>query len=65
LRRECNRPRIGTPIALATHEGFTRLMFGFEKEKMLTVTSDEAAMEEKWNLRGRCETNYRKGRFCL
>jgi hypothetical protein len=40
-------------------------MFGFEKEKMLTVTSDETAMEEKWILRGRCETNRRKGRFCL
>jgi hypothetical protein len=40
-------------------------MFGCEKEKMLTVTRDETALEENWILRGRSETNQRKGRFCL
>jgi hypothetical protein len=33
------------PIAVEKHGGFRRLKFGFEKDKMLTVTIDETAME--------------------
>jgi hypothetical protein len=65
LRRESHSPGIGTPIALETQGGFAAVMFEFEKEKMLTVTSDETAMQEKWILRGRRDPNHRKGRFCL
>jgi hypothetical protein len=33
------------PIALEKHGGFTRVMFGFEKDKMLTVKIDQTATE--------------------
>lgn len=53
LRGKCDKPRIGTPIAIEKHGGFTYLMFGFEKDKILTVTTGETEMEEKWILPGR------------
>ena len=40
-------------------------MFGFEKEKILTAALGGTAVELKRTLRGRRETNRRKGRFCL
>jgi hypothetical protein len=52
LRRERYEPSIGTPIAFEKQRGFKRLMFGFEKEKMLAVTIKETATEERWILRG-------------
>jgi hypothetical protein len=33
------------PIALERHGDFTRMMFGIEKDKMLTVKIGETAME--------------------
>jgi hypothetical protein len=55
LRRECHEPRIGTPIALEAHGGFTRLTFGFEKERMPAVTIGETAINQKRILPGRSE----------
>jgi len=66
LRRERNKPRIGTPIALGTYGGFRLPMFGFEKERLLAVTLDETAIAKKRVLSGGPRRiNHRKRRFFL
>ena len=37
------------------------MMFGFEQEKMLTITINETAMKKKWILPGRSEQTAEKG----
>jgi hypothetical protein len=61
LRHERYEPPIGTPVAFEKHGGCKRLMFGFEKEKMLAPTIDEAATEKKWIPRGRSLQTTEKG----
>ena len=61
LRRERYEPPIGTPIAFEKQRRFKRLMFGFEKEKMLAVTIEETATEERWILRGHSLQTTKKG----
>jgi hypothetical protein len=66
LRRERNKPRIGTPIALGTYGGFRLPMFGFEKERLFAVTLDETAIAKKLVFSGGPRRiNHRKRRFLL